>query len=329
MIWSIRHSPISRDFGTVPISPSPPSSPRDRRLLTPPGNKPSAGPWFRTGLAACLVIVAAVVALAWLLPIEYFQALALERAGQDAYRQFEAVGRAEAAGWVVRCLGPVLLLLGIGAWRRSAEIVERFQAAGRGFLRATQLENRSSTKRPWATTVYRGLLAGWLLVAAGQWCAALNQRLTDWPYYRFRSGPDMLPNISDSNRDVIRYLRESTPPDAKILVASDQKLFFLSYYLLPRRIYHRVHPDSEFVIPQPNQERRLAAYRLEDLDPEWIRELKPDYLLEYFEHPDSIDRTRVMDDPRWVEFLRQTHRDPKRIPNYIVRLQPMAREPSP
>ncbi|MFO0919758.1 MAG: hypothetical protein U0872_15780 [Planctomycetaceae bacterium] len=277
-------------------------------------------------MAVLLALLVMVTAYAWLFPVEYFQAWAVERAGPDPYRQFEAVGRAEAACWVIRLAGPIAGLLGVMTRRHSAEFCALAQSAALGFWQLTRAGRQS---RRWSTWICRSLLIGWLIVAAGQWGQALNQRLTDWPYYRLRQGSDVLPNISDSNREVIRYVRETTPPDARILAVSDQKLFFLSYYLLPRRIYHRLHPDSEFVIPQPNQERRLAAYRVDELDPAWIRKLNPDYLLEYFEHPDSIDPSRAMPDKRWLEFLRQAHRDPLLIPAYDLKLQPLAQEPQP
>jgi hypothetical protein len=134
----------------------------------------------------------------------------------------------------------------------------------------------------------------------------------------------VLPNMSESNRDVIRYLQSTTPEDARILVASDQTLFFLSYYLWPRQVFQRRHPESEFTVPQPDQARQLAAYRLSDLTSEDIASIDPDYVLEYFEGPEYVEPERVLDDARWIAFVRQLHEDHGYVPPYNVRLQPIA-----
>ena len=130
-----------------------------------------------------------------------------------------------------------------------------------------------------------GICLAWGGLAMIHFVGAIDKRTRDWPVYRLNSGAQVLPNISDSNRMVIRYLSQVTPEDARILVLSDQKLFFLSYYLLPRRLYHPMHPEAEFVIPQPDQQRPLAAYRVSDLDDEYLSRINPDYVLEYFEGP--------------------------------------------
>ena len=107
-----------------------------------------------------------------------------------------------------------------------------------------------------------------------------------------------------------------------ILVASDQKLFFLSYYLRPRVLLHRMHPDSEHVIPLKDQERKLSAYRLDDLSSDDLQQLPHDYTLEYFEHPDFVDRAQLLDDTTWISFIRRKQQSPSFVPPYVVRLRP-------
>jgi hypothetical protein len=148
-------------------------------------------------------------------------------------------------------------------------------------------------------------VAAWLIIAMTQFGDGVVQRMRDWKSYGLVSGRTSLPNLSDTNYLVIRYVEEATPPDARILVLSDQKLFFLSYYLLPRRLYHPMHPDSEFVIPLANGERQLAAYTRADLPPHYLDELQPDYVLEYFEGDAFVDPARVREDLEWLRFLGQ------------------------
>ena len=163
-----------------------------------------------------------------------------------------------------------------------------------------------------------------MLLFAVHAAEGIGQRIHEWPYFRFHSGNTVLPNISDSNRAVIRYLLEATPPDARILVASDQKLFFLSYYLRPRTLLHRMHPDSEHVIPLKDQERKLNAYRLDDLTDADLQQMPHDYTLEYFEHPDLVDRSQLLSDSAWIAFVRRSRQDPTFVPPYVVRLRPAA-----
>lgn len=255
-------------------------------------------------------------AAAWLVPIEVVQGWALERAADDEFRRFEALGQAEFLCWMMRIAGPMVCLAACLVWRRAKPWSDWLGDAIGGLSRVTHIEPSG-----WRTVLWRGLLVAWSLLAAVHFGDALRQRMRDWPYYKFRSGAQVLPNISDSNREVIRYLRLATPETARILVVSDQKLFFLSYYLLPRRLYHRMHPDSEHVIPKEHLQRPLAAYSLADLDEATLKRINPDYILEYFEHPAHVDRSQLLADESWIGFLRRSHRDPKLIPGYLVRLR--------
>ena len=277
------------------------------------------------------------VAVAWFLPVEVFQNWAYEYATEDSYRQFEAVGQAQALCWIVRFVGPLLVIGAIRLIRNRESTSNSLQRTWQGFLTATQVfdvtradpaisspvaAHQRLTANRVKTWCLRGIVLLWMTLAVLQFGRSTNRRIADWPYYRFHSGRVVLPNISESNRDVIRYLRESTPPDSRILVVSDQKLYFLSYYLRPRGIYHRVHPDSAFVIAQPHQQRWMPAYRLNELDPGWICQLRPNFILEYFEHPDNIDASKNLDDRHWIQFLRRLHDDPNYVPSYSLQLRP-------
>ncbi|MEZ6067038.1 MAG: hypothetical protein R3B90_15365 [Planctomycetaceae bacterium] len=166
-----------------------------------------------------------------------------------------------------------------------------------------------------------GLAAIWAVLAVQHGVAAIHDRARDWAYFGTRSGDEVLPNISFENRDVIRYVRESTPKDARIFVYSDQKLFFLSYYLLPRRLHHRMHPEAEFVIPRPGQERPLPAWQPGDLTPAVVTASDPDYILQYFEGPDFVDESQLGGDPQWVAFWRSRQQQ-RTLPPYRVALTP-------
>lgn len=263
------------------------------------------------------------------MPIEYFQNLLWQFAGTDPYRQFEAIGRAEAACWLVRVAG-VFALVALVIILSYVDDVNRFMyRLVHDMIEATTDIPSIAANKSITTMLLRLALLAWFTITCTQWVAALDRRLTDWPYYRFRSGAQVLPNISDANRDVIRYLREATPPESRILVVSDQKLFFLSYYLLPRRVYHKIHPDSEFVIPLANQQRQLAAYHYEDLDPAWIDKGQFDYILEYFEHPDTFTKDQVTNDGAWIKFVRKAYQDPNYLPTFFVQLSPQQEKSQP
>ncbi len=297
-----------------------------------------SGEWIAfAALSVFATIATLLVIVAWFLPVEVFQNWAFEYAVDDSYRRFEAVGQAEAFCWVVRIVGPIMVFGAMRLLRNRDSAVKSFQMTWQGFLRATEILETSRVDpaislpelkpqrlsfnrvKSWCL---RGMLLLWMAFAVVQFGQSASRRTAEWPYYKFRSGGVVLPNISESNRDVIRYVKERTPPNSRILVVSDQKLYFLSYYLRPRGIYHRVHPDSAFVIAQPHQERWMPAYRLNELDPEWICQLRPDFILEYFEHPDNIDGSKKLEDRHWIQFLRRLHDDPKYVPSYILQLRP-------
>jgi hypothetical protein len=295
--------------------------------------------WMNRGvrslLAFCVAGSVLVMFASWLLPIEVAQVWAVGRATNNVSSRFEAFETAAAVVWFLRSVSPMIALIAGVAWLRRRRTVPFLVAVATEFWAMVAPINvvsgrgdhpedphpRRTLGRVIGNTACRLLIAGWLVLAMSHAGASVYQRFRDWPVYKWNSGHAVLPNMSESNRDVIRYLEHATPPDSRILVVSDQKLFFLSYYLLPRRVYHVVHPDSEHVIPLAHLQRRLPAYRLEDLPESDVRRLRPDYVLEYFEHPDDVDRAHVLDDPDWVAFLRQTHHDSRHVPAYLVRLR--------
>lgn len=171
----------------------------------------------------------------------------------------------------------------------------------------------------------RLFVTAWLGLAVYHAGLSIQRRLWEWPVYRLDAGEVILPNISDSNRDVIRYLEAATKPDSRIYIVSDQKLFFLSYYLLPRRLYHPTHPDSEFVIPQAHNQRQLAAYRLQELSPAQIARVKPDYVLQYFESPPYFQDEDLEQDSSWIQFQR-SRRGRDWRPPFFVALRRFQRE---
>jgi hypothetical protein len=274
---------------------------------------------------AALLAAALLTAAAWCVSEPMARNRAAAREPADLLAQEEAV----AALWLVRCAAPVMVLLAIVALRRSRELGPFLQRAARGLSIATTVSAGDRTtpaqhglSRRLTTWLFRAILAAWLLLALGHWGSAVGDRLAEWPVYRLNPGAAVLPNMSESNRDVIRYVQSATPENARVLVVSDQTVYFLSYYLHPRPVFHKVHPDAERVIPQPNQQRQLAAFRLEEIPAEELQALRPDFVLEYFEGSAYVDRERLLDDPRWIAFVRQLHRDAGYVPPYNVALRP-------
>jgi hypothetical protein len=271
---------------------------------------------FVCGLIACLI------------PVEVIQSWALDRTAGDDFKKFEAIGRAEAICWLVRISGPLIGFAAFFLLGRISNVTRFVSNAYQGWLTATQVFSVGPRSRSWPTLVLRAFFVSWCVLTLGHYCQAMMDSMTNWPYYRFRSGREVLPNISDSNRAVIRYLLQTTEPNSRIFVASDQKLYFLSYYLLPRRLYYQSHPDSEFVIPQPHLQRRMEAFQLAEIDPQSIERIAPDYVLEYFEQPDFVDRTRLLEDSAWFSFFRQNSHDPRGEPAYLVSLKRFAKDRS-
>lgn len=279
-----------------------------------------------------LLVVFAITMLAsglvWLVPLEVFQQWAYDRAGTGEFDRFEAIGGAEYSVWFARTVLPILAIMVWTVWKNGDRWCEATSATWQGLrsitdLRTHPIAGSSPTLIDRIRTIsLRGFLLAWMLLFITHGVHGIGERIHEWPYFRLNSGNTVLPNISDSNRAVIRYLQEATPVNARILVASDQKLFFLSYYLRPRVLLHRMHPDSEHVIPLKDQERKLSAYRLDDLSSDDLQQLPHDYTLEYFEHPDFVDRAQLLDDTTWISFIRRKQQSPSFVPPYVVRLRP-------
>ncbi|WP_146370882.1 hypothetical protein [Symmachiella macrocystis] len=240
---------------------------------------------------------------AWYTPLEVRQQAAAARVtgGPDEFAAAKAF--TEALWGSMRWAAPLAVLVALVALFQLHRLAPFLSSAGRGFQAATATGNEPHDARQ--TWLIRGFVAAWLIIAMTQFGESVVQRMRDWQSYGLHAGQTSLPNLSDTNYLLIRYLEEATPPDAKILVLSDQKLFFLSYYLLPRRLYHPMHPDSEFVIPLAQGERQLAAYTRVDLPAQYLEELQPDYVLEYFEGEAFVDPARVREDQGWLRFLGQ------------------------
>lgn len=272
--------------------------------------------WLLLLFAACGSVAA------WLISEPMAVNWAAARTPAEPLAQFEAQGYALAALTLARWLLPLAFFAAVAglrarrrlegtignAWEELIAVTSQREVADGGAARPSVI----------ATWTVRLALAAWLLLAAGQLVGSVHRRLAEWPIYRWNDGATVLPNMSDSNRDVIRYVAATTPEDARILVVSDQALFFVSYYLLPRRVFSRTHPDAERVIPQPGQQRQLAAYRLEDLTPDDIARIDPDFVLEYFEGAAYVEKDRIREDARWISFARQLHGDPAYVPEYQV-----------
>lgn len=252
----------------------------------------------------------------WIVSPEMAENWAFARAGTA-----DSLLDAQALLWIARVGAPAVAIAtwwALRRWPRTERTVRRLCSE---FLTATRNDQQQTNGAAVRSGVVRVLIAAWLLLAAVKWGDGARRVVHEWPIYRWTSGDRVLPNMSESNRDVIRYLREATPEDARILGVSDQTLFFLAYYLWPREVLHHRHPESEFVVPQPGQARQLAAYRLSDLTAEQLSQMRPDYVLEYFEGPEYVEPSRVLDDRRWVSFARQLHGDPSYTPAYNVRLR--------
>lgn len=266
----------------------------------------------------------AIAGLSWLIPMDAAQGWAVGRAADNDFAQFEAHGATTATMWFVRIVSTVIVLAMGFVWMRRRKVAPAVARAFAGFWQDTQ-----PTRNPkWApsvvskvqTGVVRVIVLSWMVLGVYQLGCSINRRLWDWPLYQLHSGQTILPNISDGNREVIRFVAASTPPNARILVLSDQKLYFLSYYLLPRRLYHPSHPDSVFVIAKAHNERQLAAYRLQDLTSEQIEQLRPDYILEYFEGKQFIEGVDLRRDQGWLNYQRRKY-GPDWQPSYLVSLQ--------
>ena len=275
-------------------------------------------------LVRLILILLAIIsipglAFVWLMPMDYFQSWLIERAGPDQYSQFAAHEQAFAAVVFLRILLPVIAILTITGFYFYTRLVS-FTTHCWSVVSEKTLIKQQEKQDSNRTILFRILLLAWFGLGLFHFGKGLERRFEDWPWYHFHSGPSIMPNISESNRDVIRFLKESTEENSRILVLSDQKLFFLSYYLLPRKLFHPIHPESEFVIPKEYQQRQLKAYRLSDLDEAYLSRISPDYILEYYEGDDYLEKERLMEDPRWIQFQQSLY-GPQYQPTYNVRLR--------
>ena len=316
----MKRSPINEiSLKTIGMTKSPPVIRHE--------NPSTAGWMAHIIIGLVLVVLLIVCGYYWLVPIEVIEQWAFDRAAEDSFEKFESVGKADFYVWLWRILAPIMAIVVLRIWWDLIRWQAFFFAACAGFAEITKVRpthgsnQGASVADQIRTYACRGLLIGWVVLFVSHSIYGIALRAHDWPYFRFKSGADVLPNISESNRAVIRYLQKATPADARILIASDQKLFFLSYYLRPRTLLHRMHPGSEHVIPLKDQQRKLDAYQLGELTAEDLAQMPHDYTLEYFEHPDLVDRSHVQDDTGWVTFLRQHDRNPSLVPSYLVRLR--------
>tara|TARA_R110002111_G_scaffold262869_1_gene342125 strand:+ start:39130 stop:40026 length:897 start_codon:yes stop_codon:yes gene_type:complete len=268
-----------------------------------------------------LLLVASIPGLVfvWLMPTEFFQSWMIERAAPDQFSQFAAHEQAQAIVVLLRILLPLIAISTAAGFFFLTRVTHFITHCGHVIFEQTLINwnGRRDAKR---TILFRLLLLVWFSLGMVHFAGGVSRRIEDWPWYHFHAGPSILPNISESNRDVIRFLKEATEDDARILVLSDQKLFFLSYYLLPRKLFHPLHPESEFVIPKEFQQRQLKAYRLADLDADYISEIDPDYILEYYEGTDYLEKDRLEEDPRWLQYLQNRYGYDFK-PTYNVRLR--------
>lgn len=273
----------------------------------------------RTILILLLIVSIPGLVFVWLMPTEFFQSWMIEHAAPDQFSKFAAHEQAQAIFVLLRILLPLIAIFTATAfffcYRVTCFITQCWSAVSEQTL--INNEQKRDGKR---TILFRFLLLSWFSLGVVHFAGGVSRRIEDWPWYHFNAGPEILPNISESNRDVIRFLKESTPENARILVLSDQKLFFLSYYLLPRKLFHPLHPESEFVIPKEFQQRQLKAYRLSDLEQDYIAEIAPDYILEYYEGADYLEKERFQEDPRWLHYLQNRYGYDYQ-PTYNVRLR--------
>ncbi|MCA9044878.1 MAG: hypothetical protein KDA69_11195 [Planctomycetaceae bacterium] len=260
------------------------------------------------------VLLSLVTCIGWLFPVEVFQAWASRQAPpDDLFAQFEFIGRGEAIWWMCCFLAPLGVVASAVLFAKRAAVAPVIVGAIDEIFSHTS--GRLAIVRRLA--ILAAILVGVVHLAGGVW-----QRVKDWPYYRLSSGETVLPNISESNREVIRYLQQTTPEDSTIFIASDQKLYFLSYYLWPRKVVHRMHPEAEHLIPRANQARQLAAYRLKELPQDVVLQGQPDFIVEYFEGPEFVEPERHAEDARWLRFTREVHRDSNYTPPYLFTLTP-------
>jgi hypothetical protein len=267
-----------------------------------------------------LILLGSVLATlaAWIISVEMAETWVFTRTRdpQSALKTSERL-------WLIRVLAPVLVMGAGFGLRRWLQTEQQLRTLAREFLAATRLSDARTTSMSARSVVCRVAIAAWLLLSLMHWEAGIRKAIHEWPIYEWASGELVLPNMSSSNRDVIRSIRGATQTeeDARILCLSDQTLYFVSYYAWPRKILHRTHPDSEFVVPQEGLSQRRAAYRLSDFTEDQLADWAPDYVLEYYASPEYVDQDPLEYDPRMVAYLRLRHDDPAYLPECPIRLR--------
>jgi len=224
---------------------------------------------------------------------------------------------------LIRVLAPLMALGASIGLRRWPQTEQQLRTLVREFLAATRLSDSQPASARVRSVACRVAVAAWLLLSLMHWEAGIRKPIHEWPIYVWASGDLVLPNMSSSNRDAIRALRDATEEDSRILCLSDQTLYFVSYYAWPRKVLHRVHPDSEFAVPQEGLAQRRAAYRLSDFPEDQIADWAPNYVLEYYASPEYVDQHPLEYDPRMVSYLRKRHDDPAYLPECPLRLRPI------
>ena len=276
-------------------------------------------------------IVAGIVVsvVTWMLPVDLAMDLAVTRTAWSTLAEFERAGRAEAIWMFCRVAGPLLLIVSLAARRGRLlhtvrDLIEGWRqttTASVSVESSTSSTHAANTQSRSLTALIRVCIVAWIGLAVLHAGACLWRRIEDWPVYRFRSGHTVLPNISQQNRDVIHYLQSVTPPDSRLFVISDQKLYFVSYYVLPRRVYHLTHPDGEFRIPAGYGARTIPTLLEADLPAGYLETLDPDYIVEYLESSKYMDPDRMYDDASWIAFQRARY-GPGYQPTYQVSVRP-------
>ncbi len=236
---------------------------------------------LRIGLFVFLVVSACLALTTWAVPVETAQQWAAVRTQSSAGANAANAGLVEAVWWFVRMISVVVLGLSAVAFRRRAGVARFVANAFTELVGATEVTRDGSApgqRRSWQSCALRGFIAAWLALAVYHGASAVWDRLKDWPVYRFQSSSEFPPNMSGADYQVLRFLEAETPPGSRIVFLSDQRLYLLSYYLLPRRLFQPMPEGSEWA-----GDRFSKTYRLSTVDRSELQRLNPDYVVEYVE----------------------------------------------
>ena len=217
----------------------------------------------------------------WAVPVETAQQWASEWTESSADAGVPNAGLVEAVWWFVRLTSVVILAFAVVAFRRRAGVARFIAIAFEELLIATKSsldKARADRSVCWKGFLLRGFMAAWLVLAVYHGANAVWMRLNEWPVYRWQSSSEFPPNMSSADYQVLRFLEAETPPGSRIVFLSDQRLYLLSYYLLPRRLFQPMPDDSEWL-----GDRFSAAYQLGNVDRTELQRLNPDYVVEYVE----------------------------------------------